>query len=109
MGTGLVNNKDQVVSLPPTVPPLMACVKMEDVGAEKARGSRFDLNSATRKLYEQLQIALKSVGIKYYVPVQKLVEAVEQSGDDITGGGPGVICNQPFNTCRIPELGKSKA
>lgn len=66
---GLVNKKNRVVLLPPTTPTLMA-----------------DVN-------EQWQTAVKPVCMVYEILFQMLLEAVDQSGEDIREGVHAVICD----------------
>lgn len=83
------------MSLPPTVGPLMADMKVEEVVAEKASKSNVDLSSAGRNTYEQLKTSMKSVGMMYQVPFQRLLEAVDLSSENIRKGGHAVICDPP--------------
>lgn len=49
---GQVNKKNRVLSLPSTVQPLMAYVKVEDVVAENVRGSGAEMSSVGGNMYE---------------------------------------------------------
>lgn len=51
---------------------------------------------------------MKSVGMVYNVRFQKLLEAVEQSGNDISKGVDAVICLSLYKTFRIAELSYSE-
>lgn len=55
------------MSLLPTSLPCMAGVKVENVVTERLSGSSVELRSAGKNAYEQLEIAMKSVGMVYYV------------------------------------------
>lgn len=78
MAIGPVHNKDRVELQPPTSLPLMADVRVEDIGAESASGSLVELSSYGSNEYEQMQIAMKSVFIGYDISFRKLLEAMEQ-------------------------------
>lgn len=58
VGIRPVNEKNLVVSLPPTLLPSMDDVEVEDVLTESASGSGVDLRSAGRNEYKHLQIAM---------------------------------------------------
>lgn len=96
------------MSQPPTVPPLIVNVKVEDVVAENAGGSSLELSSAVRNEYEQLNIALKSVRMVSKVQLQRLLEAVNQSSEDIIEGVHVVLCDTPYSTRRIAVLPNSE-
>lgn len=51
MGIGPMT-KDSMRSLPPTAPPLMECVKVQDVGVENASKSGAELSAAGSNAYE---------------------------------------------------------
>lgn len=92
VGIGLLNKKNQVVSLPSTALPLMANVNVDDVVAENASGSAVELSSHDWNAYEELRIAMKSVGMVYDLPFQMLVHSVEQASEDIS---EDVCCDLP--------------
>lgn len=96
------------MSLPPTEPPLMTNVKMEDVVAEMSSKSAFELSSSGRNVNEQLQIAMKYLCTLYEVPVQSLLNAVKQSGEDINEVVHALIFDLPYNSRQIVELSNSE-
>lgn len=104
LGTGPVYKKNRVVSLPPTALLLMVSVKVEDVVAKNPNGIGVKLSSAGRDAYGELQIDMMYVCMLYFVPFQRLLEAVEQSGKDISEGVYAVICDPLYNSCWTAEL-----
>lgn len=79
VGFGQVSIKNWVVSLPLTAAALMEDVNVGHVEAENTNGGGADLSSAEKNAYEQLEIAMKSVGMVYDVTVQEMLKALEQS------------------------------
>lgn len=108
MCTGLRKRKDRVVSLSLTAPPLMANAKVEDVVFESACRSGVVLGSTVTNSHEQEDIAKKSLYILYNVLIQELLEAVEQSVEDIREGAHAVIGDPLYKTSRIAELPNSE-
>lgn len=108
MGIGLGNLKNQVVSLVSTAPPLMPDVKMEDVVADNTSGSGAELSFAGRNVYKEIHTVMKSERILYDIPVQRMPEPVEQSGEDIMEGVHAVTCDPKKYICWIVELSNSE-
>lgn len=102
------NRKQGVMSLPPAASAPMKDVKDEYVVLATADGSDLELSSAARETHEVVEYAMMFLCFLYYVPFQGLLEALEQSGDDIFEGVHSVMCNPPYNTRRIMELSNSK-
>lgn len=74
VGTAPLNKKNGIVSLPPTPPPLIADVKVQDVFAKTANGNGVDLSSIRRNWYEQLHNFVNSLCMEYAVPFQWATE-----------------------------------
>lgn len=68
VGTGRINKKNQVVSLPLPVLLLMVDEREENVVAENTGESAVELSFAGRNAYEQLQTNNNSVSMVYERP-----------------------------------------
>lgn len=91
------------MSLPPTAPPRLGDLKMEDAVAEKWSESGVELTSDGRDLYDQLNVSMTSVWMVYDVLFQRLLEAVKQPSKDIYEDLPSVICRLPYNILQIAQ------
>lgn len=82
----------------------MLDLRKQDVVAEKVDGSSFEKSFTGRESYEVLKRAMNSVCLVYYVQFQKLLEAMEQFGEDIIRGMQSVVFETLYNTPWIVEL-----
>lgn len=84
MGIRKENKKSRAVSLPQIALSLRENVKVDDVITGIANGGGIELCSAGRNAYKRLKVAMKSVCMVYHVLFQWLLEALDQSGEDIS-------------------------
>lgn len=83
VGIAPVNKKSPVFSLPPSAPPQMSDVKVENFETENSSLICLELSFSASTAYKQLQIGIKSVVcIVYDDPFQRLLKAVEHSSND---------------------------
>lgn len=76
---------------------------MESIFLGEVNGSGAELRSATKKVYEVLKAALKSMCLMYDARFYELLKALVRSEKDIFQGVRAVICNKSHNICRIAE------
>lgn len=105
---GSASKKQRIMSLPLTSSAAMEYIAEEGVVVEDDYGSHTELGSVAKGAFEVLKRAMKSVSLVYGFSFQRLLEAAEQSSEDIFNGLQVVICNLPNNTCRISELSNSE-
>lgn len=103
-----MKEKSPVMSLMLTAPSLMGDVKVKDDVADSAGGSIADPGSAGGYAYEELQTAMKCLCMVYDVTFRRLIEVVEQSGEDTCECVHAVIGDSLYNTRRIAELSNSE-
>lgn len=85
-------------------PPLKVDVRVEYVTHEMGSGIRIDLRSAEGTVYKNNYIAKSPVGTAYDLLFQRLLEAQEQSGEELSKILHFVIRNPAYITPPILEL-----
>lgn len=91
------------MSLPPTTPPFIAIVKVDDFLSENASGSGAGPCPAKRNADEQLQTSIESLYVVYHVSFQRLLEGVEQSCQDSSKCLHAVISSPLKMFIRLPS------
>lgn len=105
---GPANKKRPVMSLPVTAPVMRVDVEVEDAVFEEVDAIDVELMTTGREAYEVLEWATKSACLVYDVPFLRLLEAVEQSNEDIFQGVQAGIYDPPYSTPRNAELSNSE-
>lgn len=91
------------MSLPLTALHLMADVTVENLGAENASGVVVR-RALLEKCERTVGIVISSVRMVYYVPFQRLLVAVEKSGEDSIESVLALICDPSHNARWIAKL-----
>lgn len=79
-------------------------VKEQNVVVEEIDGSSIRLSSAVQEPFEVLKRAIKSFYQVYGVPIQWLLETMEQPGTDILEGVQAVICDLLYNAREVADI-----
>lgn len=87
----------------------MPDVNVEDFLAENAIRSGVELSSNVTNAYEDLQISINPACMGYQARFQRLLEAVEQFGEDISEGMYAVVCDPTYNTLQVAKALKFSA
>lgn len=82
----------------------MIDAKKKDVLAGHMSGSGVEPSCTAKNAYEQQQIAMRSLCMVCKVPFRRLLEAVEQSRDNICKGVHAVVCSILNTTVRIVQV-----
>lgn len=102
------SRKSSIMSLHWTAPVAVVDMKVKYALLDLVHGNGGEVSSTAMEVYEVLIQYMKLSCLVYDVPFHGVLEAANESGEDIRKSLQALICNPLYNTSRIRELSNSE-